>query len=221
MENKQSILIITILTIIAIFAIPIGVNALMGRHFEGKTVYGNASTWIAFFGSYLGSILSGVITLVGVLLTIRYTQKQSLLSLSREEEQHKENMRFVQEENRREKLPEIINNIEECIDFVEEALEELEFLSRGDFEEILNVTRAEKKLKVFYINDAYHLAKTDKLVDLTKNYLKTIRNYTVKAATPAYEVFLRFSSYLKISYFLNYKCPRNGVYRFSNGNDEG
>lgn len=48
--------------------IPIVVNALMFIP-VGKAVSTN-SVWIGFFGSYIGSILSGLFTLLGVMMTI-------------------------------------------------------------------------------------------------------------------------------------------------------
>jgi len=117
--------------IILLFLIPIVVNQLMS--FNIAKVYGDTNSWIGFFGSYIGSIVSGLITFVGVLLTIKFTR----------------------EESRREKLPEKINNIEECLDYIEDKLNEIEILTRVDMEEALCKRSFERTTKLFTIDDNY------------------------------------------------------------------
>lgn len=57
-----------ILLIIAILTAPIIVNWIM---FQGKwKVAGGTSDWIGFYGAYIGSVFGGLITLLGVKLTI-------------------------------------------------------------------------------------------------------------------------------------------------------
>lgn len=56
--------------------IPIVVNALMFIP-VGKAVSTN-NVWIGFFGSYIGSILSGLFTLFGVMLTIKDLKMREL-----------------------------------------------------------------------------------------------------------------------------------------------
>jgi len=57
-----------IILIIAILTAPIIVNWIM---FQGKwKVAGVISNWIGFYGAYIGSVFGGLITLLGVKLTI-------------------------------------------------------------------------------------------------------------------------------------------------------
>ncbi len=179
---------------------PIIINFLMG--FRMGTVYGDSRTWITFFGSYLGAVVSGLITILGVYMTIRFTQEQNRINLEVTQKLNAETLKFTQKENRREKLPIMIHNLEECLDFIRDAKEKLEFATRESFEEILFVSIPDRKLKLHYVNDSYHVAKKEKLNDFTKNYLKEIRNYTVKVNPSAYSAFLQFSTDLEIAHGL-------------------
>ncbi|REJ10436.1 hypothetical protein [Halobacillus trueperi] len=53
--------------------LPILTNHLM--MFRWFKVVGEEETWIAFYGSYLGGIIGGLMTLAGVLLTFNYQTK--------------------------------------------------------------------------------------------------------------------------------------------------
>lgn len=135
MKNKNTILIISC---IIVLLIPAGVNFLMS--FKVVKVYGDTNAWIGFLGSYIGS----VVTLLGVLLTIRFTKNQA----------------------RQEKLPEKITNVEECLDFVESILAEIDVLTRRDVQETLNKAPYERKYYLFNINDNYQLEKKRFLIIL-------------------------------------------------------
>lgn len=42
----------------------------------GFVAVGGTSTWISFYGSYIGSIVGGILTLGGVLITLKFTRNQ-------------------------------------------------------------------------------------------------------------------------------------------------
>lgn len=134
----------------------------MGFHIN--KIYGDTNTWISFLGTYIGSIISGVITFIGVMLTIQFTRN----------------------ENRRDKLPEKITNLEVCIDFVEECLDEIGVLKNVDIEELFYKGSHDRKLLLFDIDDNYILIRKENHKNLTRDYLKKIRNLTVLADTEAY-----------------------------------
>jgi hypothetical protein len=184
-RSKQSkrylYLCIIVLFIILIFIIPFIVNWLMS--FSVVKVYGDTNSWIGFLGTYIGSIISGLITFLGVLLTLEFTKKES----------------------RRDKLPEKIHNIEECLDFIEDVLGELEVLSRGDFEEILSKFSWERKYKLFEIDENYILRKKDIMNRLDTEYVKKIRNYLVKVNSKSYASFKQFSNRLEGEYITHIK----------------
>ena len=176
LKSSRLYIIITILFITLLIVIPTVVNHLMS--FKVIKVYGDTNTWIAFLGSYIGSIISGLITFLGVLLTLEFTKKES----------------------RRDKLPEKINNIEECLDYIEERLAELEMLTRIDMEEILSISTHERNLKLFDIDGNFILKNKTVTNNLTKEHVKIIRNYTVQIDTKAYEYFLNFNKTLAKAY---------------------
>lgn len=51
---------------------PIIVNLIVKIDWFKESVSGGEADWLSFYGSYLGGILGGILTLVGVVLTIRY-----------------------------------------------------------------------------------------------------------------------------------------------------
>lgn len=68
---KKYIKHISIGGVIVIF-LPILVNFIAKITLFERFVVGKESTWISFFSGYLGSILGGIFTLLGVILTINY-----------------------------------------------------------------------------------------------------------------------------------------------------
>ncbi|MDW4528099.1 hypothetical protein R3398_17165 [Rossellomorea marisflavi] len=90
-----------------IFLLPLGVNALMFIPL-GALVSENI-IWIGFFGSYLGGIVSGLLTLRGVRLTIEENQKKSLMESLPEKLMYLEEIIFILE--RQKKL--LIKNFKE------------------------------------------------------------------------------------------------------------
>lgn len=168
---------------------PILVNSLMGFRFDSTN--GEPNTWIAFFGSYMGSVVSGIITILGVYLTIRFTYRQNQKTLE-----------FTKQEARREKLPEMIYNLEECLDFLDSYIDRLEKFTRVDIYEQLYVPPSDRTLHMFWVNDNYHAIENTACEDATKNWLKNIRNLSVKADTPAYEAFIELQNKVKAAHFI-------------------
>ncbi|MYL48118.1 hypothetical protein GLV98_01415 [Halobacillus litoralis] len=73
-KNPNKIRLILSITIgIIILALPILTNQLMT--FRWFKVIGDEETWIAFYGSYLGGIIGGLMTLAGVLITLNFQTK--------------------------------------------------------------------------------------------------------------------------------------------------
>jgi len=168
-KNKNTILIISC---IIVLLIPAGVNFLMS--FKVVKVYGDTSAWIGFLGSYIGS----VVTLLGVLLTIRFTKNQA----------------------RKDMLPEKIANVEECLDFIENILDKIEGLEGRDIEETLYKNSDERRYFLFDINYNYQLEKKEVLDNIIKNHPKKIRNYAVKSDTEAYRSYNKFVDNLETIY---------------------
>lgn len=137
-------------------------------------VYGDNNTWIGFLGTYLGSIISGLVTFFGVLLTIKFTE----------------------EEGRKDKLPEKINNVEECLDYIEDIIEELRGIKRKDttYMDFQKNSRPPKRYYLFRINYNYELVETEDFNKLlSKEHRKKIRNYTVNINTEAYCLSKKFN----------------------------
>jgi len=168
-KNKNTILVISC---IIVLLIPAGVNFLMS--FKVVKVYGDTSAWIGFLGSYIGS----VVTLLGVLLTIRFTKNQA----------------------RKDMLPEKIANVEECLDFIENILDKIEGLEGRDIEETLYKNSYERRYFLFDINYNYQLEKKEVLDNIIKNHPKKIRNYAVKSDTEAYRSYNKFVDNLETIY---------------------
>lgn len=63
----------SLLVIAIIFLIPITYNKVF--NIPSKHVAGETSDWISFYGSYLGGLFGGLLTLIGVRLTISHNNK--------------------------------------------------------------------------------------------------------------------------------------------------
>lgn len=75
--------------IILIVLIPIGIDHLI----IGNDIYSNISNsdWVSFLGSYIGSIIGAGVSVVGIFMTIKFSEKQSkndrdfMIEMNREE----------------------------------------------------------------------------------------------------------------------------------------
>lgn len=196
--NKKGYLIVGFI-LLSFVASPIIVNILMS--FKVGPVYGDSPTWITFFGSYLGAVVSGLITILGVYMTIRFTQEQNRINLEVTRKLNAETLAFTQKESRLGKLPTMIHSLEECLDFLEECREDLEKANQKDIQEHLFVPAYQRTMNLFYINDAYHIVKKPILLKLTKYNPRKIRNFTVLADTSAYKSFVVFQNTLTAAYY--------------------
>ncbi|MCJ7986968.1 hypothetical protein MUB16_28505 [Priestia sp. OVL9] len=152
-------------------------------------VYGDTNAWVGFLGTYFGSILSGAITLVGVFLTIRYSTRESQNAIH-----------FTMREARKEKLPRLISDTQECIDYIDDCLEEIEMLNRQDIEEVLYQPSYERTLRLFEINYNYQLEQKPELKKLIKEHVKYIRKITVTINSESYKAYLQLDRDLQASY---------------------
>lgn len=162
--------IIIILLLVLVLIIPIGVNWLMS--FKVTNVYGGTSSWVSFFGSYIGSIISGFITFLGVLLTLEFTKAQS----------------------KKEKLPKIIYNLEECIDLLTNNISALSDFVRIESPENI-IKPLHLRQNIFYvINSKYELDKS-LVIDIdnfTINIERQIRQLLINVDSKSYKEFNEF-----------------------------
>ncbi len=78
-----------ILSILLIFGIPLAVDWLI----IGNDLPSNVSNsdWISFLGGYIGAIVSGIVSLIGIGVTIRFTKQQIAISQGQFSEQNRLN----------------------------------------------------------------------------------------------------------------------------------
>ncbi|MCP3029642.1 hypothetical protein [Halobacillus sp. A5] len=65
------------LGIVLVINIPVIFNFIARQ--PSKHVIGDVNDWISFFGSYLGGVIGGIITLIGVQLTIKNQTKEKII----------------------------------------------------------------------------------------------------------------------------------------------
>ena len=86
--RKYPVLLIC-LVIVLIILIPIGIDHLI----IGNGIYSNISNsdWVSFLGSYIGSLIGAGVSVVGIFMTIKFSEKQSkndrefMIEMNREE----------------------------------------------------------------------------------------------------------------------------------------
>ncbi|RRN67549.1 hypothetical protein EI200_22465 [Peribacillus simplex] len=154
---KKFILYILILIII----IPVIINILMFLHIF--PVKGEVDTWVSslssIWGAIIGGVVSGVLTLIGVQLTIKHNN----------------------ELKKREEYPEKIFRLETVTDFLDKSNDEFEMLLAMDFGEKVNV--------FFVIDDNYQIIKTHKYYLFTDKLLETINKDIVYVDSKCYRIF--------------------------------
>ncbi|MFS0604928.1 hypothetical protein [Peribacillus frigoritolerans] len=152
-----------------LIVIPYLVNKLMG--FNVTKVYGGTDTWIGFLGSYIGSIISGLVTLLGVLFSIEFTKSQTM----------------------KDKLPEKIENLEECIDFIGGILDRLSVLERIDVSEVSRPAHS-RTTKLYELDPNFNLInkKNTNFDEYIIASEKTIRKHLIKVNAKAYTSYRTF-----------------------------
>ena len=180
-------IIIGIITVlILLVGVPAFVNYLMSVHVV--RVYGDTPAWIGFLGTYIGSILSGAITLIGVLLTLKHSEKLNKTTLD-----------LTREETRRNMLPKMIMHAEETLDLIDEFLDTVHELERADKSDI-NKNLFERSHKLFKVDSDFLLTYTQSFLTLEEKFNKNkklIRNHMVQINEYAYERFRRFEENFK------------------------
>lgn len=74
MKNKK-ILILILISIILILGLPLAIDWLMiGNNIPSNI--GN-SDWVVFLSGYIGALIGAIVSLVGIIITIRYTNEQN------------------------------------------------------------------------------------------------------------------------------------------------
>ncbi len=75
--KKKTIIILIVLSVLLVFIIPILIDWLIiGNDFPSNI---SNSDWTSFLGGYVGALIGAIVSLVGIIITIRYTNKQNKL----------------------------------------------------------------------------------------------------------------------------------------------
>lgn len=75
--KKKNVIISILILLFAIFLIPICIDwCIIGSHFPSNI---SNSDWVSFLGGYVGAIIGAAMSLLGIIITIRYTNKQNRL----------------------------------------------------------------------------------------------------------------------------------------------
>ena len=73
--KKKKIFIIILISLILIIGLPLVIDWLIiGNKFPSNI---ENSNWVSFFGGYIGSLIGAVVSLIGIIITIRYTNEQN------------------------------------------------------------------------------------------------------------------------------------------------
>lgn len=76
-EMKKSVIIVILTTLLAIVIIPLCIDwCVIGNRFPSNI---SNSDWVGFLGGYIGAIIGSVTSLIGIVITIRYTNTQNRL----------------------------------------------------------------------------------------------------------------------------------------------
>ncbi|MFB5283589.1 hypothetical protein [Peribacillus sp. Hz7] len=157
----------------------------------------------ADLGPY-GDFLAG--TTVPILTFISFLALVMTLNLQKEQI---DNQRKEFKENRDEiyqsSLPERILNLEEAIDIIREAINEIEILSREDFLDHLTKSPNERELKLFGLSENYVLKEEDTFKKITITTSNEIRNHVVRVNTESYKTFIKFKNDL---FLINFNQKR-------------
>lgn len=73
--KKKKVFIIILISLILIVGLPFAIDWLIIRNRVPSNI--ENSDWVSFFGGYIGSLIGAAISLVGIIITIRYTNEQN------------------------------------------------------------------------------------------------------------------------------------------------
>ena len=63
------------ISVIAVFLLPLAIDwFIIGNSFPSNI---SNSDWVSFFGGYIGALIGAVVSLIGIIITIRYTNEQN------------------------------------------------------------------------------------------------------------------------------------------------
>ena len=72
---KSKIIKTVLLAIFVVICLPLAIDWLIiGNKFPSNI---SNSDWVSFFGAYIGSLIGAIVSLVGIIITIRYTNEQN------------------------------------------------------------------------------------------------------------------------------------------------
>ena len=73
--KKKMIFIIIVISLILIIGLPLAIDWLIiGNGFPSNI---ENSDWVGFFGGYIGALIGAIVSLAGIIITIRYTNEQN------------------------------------------------------------------------------------------------------------------------------------------------
>lgn len=193
--------IVFIIAILIICTVPIGLNFLIPLENKYYTIFGNEETWFAFWSSYSGAVISGLITLFVLYKTLRQNQdnhkKQQVDSLELNRKQMNFQVKLMDYQNKNNWLNDLKNRLSsdlEILDFsnVEKLAFRISLVSSNkelmddisNFEKKINATQ--NNLIILYngkfdSKERKHYKVTSD--NLVKNLIKIIaafRSYLVK-----------------------------------------
>lgn len=169
-KESPKIFIISVLSIIIILFIPWVLHLLLST--------GSNSAWVSILGTYIGSVISGYITFIGVVLTLKFTKN----------------------ENNKSRLPNKIQNADECLDILSDYIKKIRTFSAVDMEEHLMKSSHERSLKLYEISENFVLIPTDAEKLITKEFPKQIRGHLSHVNAKSYKEYRKFSINLSLQY---------------------
>ena len=73
--KKKTIFITILISLILIIGLPLAIDWLIiGSKFPSNI---ENSDWVGFFGGYIGALIGAIVSLAGIIITIRYTNEQN------------------------------------------------------------------------------------------------------------------------------------------------
>ncbi|MDY7224648.1 MIP/aquaporin family protein [Halalkalibacterium halodurans] len=163
LKRKKLLVLFIIFTLVIT---PITVNFIMNLNFS---VAGDENHWIPFFGSYIGAIVGGIIsgtlTLMGVLLTIKDSEKI----------------------RKKDEFPVKIDSLENIIEITDDNIKKLDYYTR--LKDPFDLQP--RKLKLFIIDHNLEIQETAEFKELTDSYLNRIKPNVLRIDAHWYKEFFR------------------------------
>ena len=87
--RKLGVFSLIILCLLLVFSIPVAVDWLIIANDVPSNI--SNSDWVSFLGGYIGAVIGGLVSLIGIVVTIRFTKQQIVLSQGQFSEQNRLN----------------------------------------------------------------------------------------------------------------------------------